>query len=208
MLYPKILTMLLCITLIHCTNPFSTREPEKPDSGSQVYDNATEPKIVLENMIMAIKEKNVNEYKKIFVSDGTGNQQGSHTFKFEPEPSLSEYFISKWTQQDEESYFNNLVSTSSGNYPILKLSFNVSDYSFTPIISGSESDSVRTNSMQYVFTVNPGDSTKVYTGNAEFKLFRSEADQFWYIYYWQDNAIDQNYNETWTNLKIQNYLGK
>lgn len=200
----KFLIILICITYFHCTNPFTTRDPEKPDSGSQVYDSATEPKIVLDNLIMAIEEKNVNEYKKIFISNNS-----AHIFKFEPEPSLNtENFFMGWTPQDEESYFNNLVSASSGNFPILNLAFNVSDYSFTPLISGSENDSVRTNSMQYVFTVNPGDSTRVFTGNAEFKLFRSEEDQFWYIYYWQDNAIDQKYIETWTNLKIQNYLGK
>lgn len=201
---PKILTMMFCSVILYCTNPFNTREPEKPDSGKQVYDSTTEPKIVIENMIIAIEEKNVNEYKKVFISES-----GDHKYKFEPEPSLNtENFFMGWTTQDEESYFSNLLSTSSGNYPILNLAFNVSDYSFTPIISGSESDSVQTSNMQYVFTVNPGDSTQVYTGNAEFKLLRSEADQLWYIYYWQDNAIDQNYEETWTNLKIQNYLGK
>ena len=152
---------------------------------------------------MAIKEKNVNEYKKIFASETVG-----HSFTFEPEPSLIENFVGKWTIQDEESYFTNLVSSSSGNYPILNLSFNVSEYSFTPVVSGSESDSVRTNNMQYILTVNPGDSTIIYKGNTEFKLFRSKIDQFWYIYHWKDNAIDQNYNETWTNLKIKNYLGK
>jgi hypothetical protein len=194
---------LIIITITYCTNPFSTRNPEKPDSGNQVYENATEPKIVLDNLIMAIKEKNVNEYKKIFASETVG-----HSFTFEPEPSLIENFVGKWTIQDEESYFTNLVSSSSGNYPILNLSFNVSEYSFTPLISGSESDSVRTNNMQYILTVNPGDSTTIYKGNTEFKLFRSKIDQFWYIYHWKDNAIDQNYNETWTNLKIKNYLGK
>ena len=194
---------LILIAITYCTNPFSTRNPEKPDSGNQVYENATEPKIVLDNLIMAIKEKNVNEYKKIFASETVG-----HSFTFEPEPSLIENFVGKWTIQDEESYFTNLVSSSSGNYPILNLSFNVSEYSFTPVVSGSESDSVRTNNMQYILTVNPGDSTTIYKGNTEFKLFRSKIDQFWYIYHWKDNAIDQNYNETWTNLKIKNYLGK
>ena len=194
---------LILIAITYCTNPFSTRNPKKPDSGSQIYENATEPKIVLDNLIMAIKEKNVNEYKKIFASETVG-----HSFTFEPEPSLIENFVGKWTIQEEESYFNNLVSSSSGNYPILNLSFNVSEYSFTPVVSGSESDSVRTNNMQYILTVNPGDSTTIYKGNTEFKLFRSKIDQFWYIYHWKDNAIDQNYNETWTNLKIKNYLGK
>ncbi len=192
----------IIIVITYCTNPFSTRNPERPDSGSQVYENTTEPKIVLDNLIMAIKEKNVNEYKKVFASENT-----EHSFIFEPEPSLLENFFNKWTVQDEESYFNNLVSSSSGNYPILNLSFNVSQYSFTPIVSGSESDSVRTNNMQYFLTVNPGDSTSIYRGNTEFKLFRSKIDQFWYIYHWKDNAIDNKYNETWTNLKIKNYLG-
>lgn len=198
------MVLLPLVILIHCTNPFSTRDPEKPDSGNQVYENPTQPGIVLDNMIMAIKEKNINEYKKVFAPEGY-----EHTFRFEPEPSLSsENFFSKWSIQDEQSYFNNLVSKSTGTYPKLNLSFNISDYSFTSIISGSESDSVRTNNMQYVLTVDPGDSTTVYTGNTEFKLFRSQTDQFWYIYYWQDNAIDKNYSQTWTNLKIQNYLGK
>lgn len=202
MRYQKFLIIFI-ITLSWCTNPFSTRDPEKPDSGSNIYDNATIPKTVMENLIMAIKEKNVNEYKKVFSSEAVG-----HSFTFEPEPSLIENFVSNWTIQEEESYFNNLVNSSSANFPILNLSFIVVEYSFPAVVPGSESDSVTTNSMQYVFTVNPGDSTTIYKGNTEFRLFRSKIDQFWYIYYWKDNAIDEDYNATWTNLKIKNYLGK
>ncbi|MEJ2054118.1 MAG: hypothetical protein P8X42_09385, partial [Calditrichaceae bacterium] len=133
-----------------------------------------------------------------------GNQ-GGHRFSFEPEPALIENFISRWTTDDEETYFRNLVNSSSGKYPLLDLSFNTTEYSFTPIISGSQNDSVRTGSLTYSFLVNSGDSTAIYTGNLEFKLFRSNADQFWYIYNWQDNAIDQKINQCWTNLKIKYY---
>jgi len=205
MQFQTILIILIITALACCTNPFSTREPEKPDSGNQIYENTTEPKIVLDNMINAIKEKNVNEYKKLFISE-----DDIHSFTFEPEPSFIEFFLSKWTIQDEEAYFSNLVSQSTGNYPILNLTFDISqdEYPFREIISGTQGDSVQTESMSYIFNVNDGDSIAKYSGNVKFKLFRSEADQFWYIYYWRDNAIDENYNQTWTNLKIQNYLGK
>ncbi|MBN1407437.1 MAG: hypothetical protein JW956_06600, partial [Calditrichaceae bacterium] len=149
--------LFIMLLFTYCTNPFSTRDPEKPDSGSEVYDNTTQPEIVMENLIKAIQEKKVNEYKKVFASETLG-----HTFTFEPEPSLVENFINNWTIQEEESYFNNLVSSSSGNYPIINLSFNVVEYSFLPVEPGSESDSVRTNSMQYILTINPGDSTTIY----------------------------------------------
>ncbi|MEJ2542777.1 MAG: hypothetical protein P8Y99_01790 [Calditrichaceae bacterium] len=195
--------LVFIIVIYWCTNPFSTRDPEKPESGNNIYDNATIPKIVMDNLIKAIKEKNVNEYKKVFATETVG-----HSFTFEPEPSLIENFISNWTIQEEESYFNNLVNSANANFPILNLSFNVVEYSVPAVVPGSESDSVTTNSMQYVLTVNPGDSTTIYKGNTEFRLFRSKIDQFWYIYYWKDNAIDKDYNATWTNLKIKNYLGK
>lgn len=205
MYYKIIVVALLFSVLIYCTNPFSTRDPETPDSGSNVYENTTEPKIVLQNMIMAIQEKNINEYKKVFINADDGGTSDEHHFSFEPEPSLSDHFIDQWTVDDEESYFRNLVNISGGNYPLLNLSFNVSAYSFTPIIIGSQNDSVRTSNMKYTFTVNSGDSIFVYTGNSEFKLYRSDADNFWYIYYWRDNAINQNYNETWTSLKLKHY---
>ena len=203
MRYKKSFLLFIFTIVASCTNPFSTRDPEKPESGSNIYDNATLPKIAIENLIKSIKEKNVNEYKKLFAAEISG-----HSFTFEPEPSLIENFVGNWTIQEEESYFKNLVSSSSANYPILNLSFNVTEYSFPGVEPGSESDSVTTNNMQYVLTVNPGDSTTIYKGNTEFKLFRSKIDQFWYIYHWKDNAIDQDYNATWTNLKIKNYLGK
>jgi len=202
----KIIFLIIIITAgLRCTNPFNTREPEKPVSGSEVYDNATDPSVVLDNMIMAFREKNLTEYVNVFASDNDGGVPGAYMFSFEPEPSLNESFIGRWTLTDEQAYFRNLINSSSGNYPVLSLSFNVPEYSFTPITSGSQNDSVRTGSMQYILTVDSGDSTAIYNGNLEFKLFRSTADQFWYIYHWQDNAIEQNPNRSWSYLKIQYY---
>jgi len=72
-----------------------------------------------------------------------------------------------------------------------------------PLVSGSDNDSLQTNSLQYQLKVDFGDSLITYGGVADFKLFKSQNNQLWYIYYWRDNAINKEYLATWTYLKTR-----
>ena len=192
-----LIAYVLILMLNACTNPFSVRDPEKPESTSEVYSNTDQPEIVFENLIKAVNNKNVTQYVDVFVGNST---EEPHQFKFEPERYFQNDFIGSWTISDEQSYFNQLKNSASVDYPRLNLSFN-DDITFTAIIAGSDQDSVQTNSLEYYFQVNTGDTLMNLTGVTEFKLFKSKTDQFWYIYYWRDNAIDENYRSTWTYLK-------
>jgi len=200
MLFKITLTILLIFFfLASCTNPFSVRDPEKPDpkSTTVIYDPAFGPDTVLVNFEKAIENKNLIEYMNVFVS---ANLNEPHSFIFEPEPYFQNDFIEPWTREDEQTYFDQLTKTKSGDFPKLSLIFKNKPL-FTPIIAGSDEDSLQTNSIEYSLQADFGDSSFTYSGVNEFKLFKSQNDQLWYIYYWRDNAINQSYNTSWTYLK-------
>lgn len=198
----KYLTIsLISFWIIHCTNPFSVREAKPPNSqsGSEFYSDATGPDTVFVNLQKSIKNKNVPEYMDVFVNPDLTEP---HAFYFEPERYFQNDFIQPWTLEDEQNYFNQLKNSGTADYPELRLDFK-NKPELSAIISGSDNDSLQSNSIEYALYIDYGDSTLVYSGVSEFKLFKSQNNQLWYIYYWRDNAVNQNYNSTWTFLKTK-----
>ncbi len=195
---------------VSCTNPFTTRENqvEKPvvgtPGGSTVYDPAVNPDIVFTNLGKAIKEKNIDEYMKCFIPE---TQNGTtHSFDFVPEQHfINEFARQPWTLGDERNYFIQLSQSQKNTYPKMELSLNEGRaITLNPITATSINDSLETNSVKYQLTIIYSvDSVKVYSGVLQFRLFKSAVPpEIWYIYYWQDNAINNRYDQTWTALKL------
>ena len=188
-----------------CTNPFSTRDPEEPDesSTSTVFNPAIDPEIVLINFSRAMEQKNIEEYMKCFINP---DMDAPHTFVYEPEQYFKNDIVDTWTLDPEPNYFNQLTKSTQKDYPFINLSFKDS-LSLTPIITTSIDDSVESNSIEYELEVITSDSSSTYRGITRFKLFHSTSPpEHWHIYYWQDNAIDENYKSSWTYLKL--YINK
>ncbi len=209
----KVRIIVYCISIFvtfSCTNPFTTREGEveKPivgtPGGSTVYDPAVNPDIIFTNLTKAVHEKNIDEYLKCFIPqslDGT-----PHSFRFIPEQHfINEFARQPWTLNDERNYFIQLSQSQKNTYPKLDLSLNGGRaITLNPITPTSINDSLETSSITYQLTVMYSvDSIKVYSGVLQFRLFKSSVPpEIWYIYYWQDNAINNRYDQCWTALKL------
>lgn len=188
---------LLAFATVSCTNPFTTRagEVEKPQTGEVEYLSANEPENVIQNFILALKNKNLTQYMNCF------SPAEKMRFKFEPEPFyLNEFLTRGWTLSDEEDYFDQLRAS------VLRLNFAWKDVdapALHPVIVSAPNDSVESDitaySMMVTFTI---DSARAYEGTAFFKLYHDQETQKWHIYYWKDKAIDDKYDETITALKI------
>ena len=209
-IFNKILIGLMSAVLLACTNPFTTRQDqvEKPGTSlpgqNGVYDPAVTPELVFVNLKKSLQDKNVAEYMKCFVPRTLLGQP--HGFLFIPEQHFANEFARQpWTLNDEENYFIQLVQSQKSGYPKIDLSLgDGGEIALNPITPTSVNDSLETGSIKYNLKIAYSlDSSKTYSGLLQFRLFRSTTPpEVWYIYYWQDNAINKNYDGTWTNLKL------
>ncbi len=97
-----ILIVLFSIVLDSCKNPFATREAEPPTEGRTSWQLPTDPMIVLQNMIAAMDEKNVENYMKCLVDS-------ANLFHFAPDQyqaSTNAGIFEQWSLTHEQSYIN------------------------------------------------------------------------------------------------------
>lgn len=104
---PFIVIALSLAVIVSCKNPFATREPEPPTEGRSSWQYPESPEIVLQNMAVAIKEKNVENYLKCLVDS-------SKLFQFTPdqyEAANNPGIFEQWTLAHEQSYINKAFSS-------------------------------------------------------------------------------------------------
>ncbi|RMH62854.1 MAG: hypothetical protein D6677_08815 [Calditrichaeota bacterium] len=203
----NIIISLSGIYLLACTNPFTTRENqvEKPGSGSDsgIYLEPTQPENILINLSRAIEQKNISKYMENFADPARGAEI---SFRFVGDAAFQDQLIGRWNLTDEETWFRNLVLPEDKPSPVIRFSYPDSLPVFQPINSLAFEDSVETNLFRYRFTVETTDSVAQYEGFARMRLFRSQqsAREAWLIYYWQDIALQDQAQNSWTALKIRN----
>lgn len=197
-------TVLLFILLFSssCTNLFSTRDDqvEEPDPStiSQVFEEPTEPAIVMVNLSRAIEGANTVEYAKLFSNPNIVSEKH---FRFIGDANFSNQFIGSWTYSEEQNYFLNMVQIKDNTKPVFRFSFEDS----LPSRLYSALDSVETDFMEYKLEIILPDTEKVYFGFSNFKLFKSAtANEAWYIYSWEDRAKNESFEQSWTALKVRN----
>ncbi len=209
-IFNKFLIVTIAIVLGACTNPFTTRENqvEKPETilpgQGSTYDPAVTPELVFVNLSKSIQEKNLTEYMKCFIPL---TQEGeTHTFRFIPEQHfLNEFARQPWTLNDEQNYFSQLVQSPISGYPKMELILaDGNEIPLNPITPTAINDSLETGSIKYSLKINfSPDSSKTYSGLVQFRLFKSKTPpEVWYLYFWQDYALNKNYDGTWTALKL------
>ena len=204
-LIPFILFVFL-LTL-QCTNPFTTRsdQVQKPDNqnGSNTsYDPAINPDLVFTNLRKSINQKKIEEYMRCLIPE---QNQNEHQYIFDADPYFKDEFSTRpWTLSDERNYFTQLILSGKNDYPLLSFEFADSNLSLRPITPTSVNDSLESNSVPYKLRVTyTPDSSVVYQGQCRFKIFKLTAPpETWHIYYWQDLAVNQMYDKTWTFLKL------
>ena len=191
------------LMLTACTNPFTTRadQVEKPlvQNGNVSYDPGLTAESVINNFVLAVNNKNTEEYLLCLAPSG-----GQHTFHFEEDPYFeTEFSANPWDLTEERSYFTNLIISPSTSYPKLNFSFSGGEPALTAINPSAPDDSVESANVDYqLLVVYSLDSTVVYQGSMRLKLYKSAENDRWYMYYWQDHALNNEYKKCWSYLKL------
>jgi len=188
--------IVLLQTIISCTNPFSTRTPERPAGNDQisVFEPAVTPRILMTNFSRSIEQKNLQEYLSVFQSDDSPPV----SYLFEPDENYSELFTYPWRYEDELSYFSKLSQSDRFGYPHLR--FHLMDsLVFSPLNPAAADDSVETNFVRYELKIESSDSVRILSGQSRFKLLKdSQSLELWFLYFWQDRAINSEPEKSWT----------
>lgn len=169
---------------------FKPREVEPPSASSSDWVSPTDYQILLNNLELAISQKNVQNYLRCFTPD---------SLRFIPATVVytgSELVWDNWSLQDEQTYLEKTIqalSVQSGNY--------VEIDELTLQTFGS--DSVVYNGT-YNMVMNHSDTTLTtrFEGQLEF-LCRINNFNEWEIRRWTDFETSQD--SSWSRLKL-NYV--
>lgn len=183
----------LLITLTAC-DLFITRDAESPDDqGKSNFQLATEPKIVIANLINSFHDKNVQNYISCFI-DSSYSEKG---FLFQPSGEVVTQFpflTQNWGLDDEQRYFNSVTSSVQPDFP---LSLTFTDESFS-----IRSDSA-IYSATYIINIPVSEpEASNYKGNIQFYM-QNDDRPVWVIYYWQDIKLPDI--PSWSELKGKYY---
>ena len=181
---------LIFIIFFSCTNPFSTREPEKPDisgGGQPLNDLQTDPDSLISKLRKSFTSKNSTDYQDCLSDPAlTGI-----VFVFVPESREITRF-SNWSRQDEIFYFNNLINREELNN--IEINFDIGKR------FQLSADTVET-TLSYTIELQFRTETLNYQGQCILRTLRSPA-ALWYIYYWEDLRLSANdQSDSWSTLK-------
>jgi len=193
--YSQLYIVLVCTLLLSC-NLFDTRDAENPVSGNQTLQTAFSKEILYGNFILAFKQKNIQEYGKLFADTVTHVQ----SFTFIPTQSsgarYSSVFMS-WNKNSETEYFGNAISAVGISSSIEFIVTSV------PQIIAREPDSA-----QYTFTYTlfiPHNRSDVklqqFEGRCEITMSPGKDNPIWKIYRWIDYETKKD--SSWSELKGQ-----
>ena len=176
--------------LISC-DIFNIRDAAEPDEGRSDYLTASEPGILIQNLMNSFSDKDVVNYKNSFVT-GFSNK----VFSFLPSGTALLTYSNiwpTWNLDSEVEYFNNLNIAAPDDLPVtLTLSLSLESFG---IILG---DSLKYTSEYSINVPQINSDARNYQGNLEFSMTR-ESGSVWVIYFWKDNAVGNN--SSWSDLK-------
>jgi len=195
------MTVLIRITLIiflffaSCTNPFSVREAEPPNilDNSDTFERPTLSETVLTNLRYALTQENITNYEKCFID---ANNTSNYTFKFLHDQRIEGSLLNDWTIADEIQYFSNIINSDT----LKSINLSYSQMQSYQQIS-THPDSVWT-SFNYDLLLTFTESSTVYKGQSIVKLVK-DINSLWAIYYWEDRPTSDNYENSWSILKLK-----
>jgi len=181
----------LCLLIIGCTNPFTTRGIEDPDSNqkSDIYDSPTDHETVFSNLKYALEQQNVVNYMNCFV-DTSAN--APLPFQFIHDPSIESFGLANWSLFDERNYINKVFQLAT------KITFEYVDSPGSQEIANSI-DLAETRYFRYRLTIEI-DTEQIYTGKARMKLVKNDLS-LWAIHTWEDIRDETENPDTWSKLK-------
>ncbi|MBI5326046.1 MAG: hypothetical protein HZB41_12370 [Ignavibacteriae bacterium] len=177
---------------------FTTREPEKPDTGKSVFIPPYDANDVITNFTNSIKEKNADNFKRCFWEN---SEIGEDNYTFVPSAdaySLYQSIFDNWDINSERSCFLAIITKlADDTYP--ELEFTNSDY--LDQLPGS-----KTFISDYKIIINHNivGRDKIFAGKLQFYLKLKSQVNYWYIQKWIDtNPSNDSIKSTWSILKAQ-----
>jgi len=185
----KLFPFLLLLLFFGC-DLFLTRNADPPEIPGANYQPAFSPDTLIKNLVNSFIEKNTQNYLASFSDSSFSKKE----FVFIPSAAAAAKFpflADKWSLNEEEQYFNNMVSKVLVETPIIL------------VISEKErsilGDSILF-SASYSLNVPHNDVTisTIFEGEMKLKLIR-DSRSIWSIFYWED--IRSTNEPSWSDLK-------
>lgn len=184
---------LISMLLLSC-NLFETRESEIPDTGQQPLPQATDDQILLQNFTLAIQQKNVTEYTKLFADTVTHKQQ----FLFVPNQSAAARYnavFSTWNKSAEVEYFRNAMgAVNAASTPELLLTYP------TPKTQYQSDSIIYTVDYTLYLPHTRGTGLTMFAGQSKLHM-APDKNNIWMIYRWED--FETRKDSSWSELKGQ-----
>ena len=174
-----------------CTNPFSIRQPEEPNSSGLPFIAPRTADVVLLNLQNAILEQNIENYIRCFSDSGN--------YSFVPDPGVAsenQALFADWTREDERNYFGQLQSFVPPD------SLHVLNFKDVEDRVTFESTVV---TRRYILKIHHTQQSRGVPSDVRGEArYWMSADQFgdWSIYLWEDFAINDS-SQTWSTLKAE-----
>jgi len=187
----KHLVLILSLMFLVSCDIFNTRDAAEPDEGRSDYLTASEPGILIQNLMSSFSDKDVVNYKNSFITGFSDK-----VFSFLPSGTALLTYSNIWPSWDLDSeveYFNNLKNTVPADSSV-KLTLSLSLESFGIILG----DSLKYTSEYSINVPQKNSVARNYQGNLEFSMTR-DSRSVWVIYFWKDNAVGNNFS--WSDLK-------
>ena len=187
--------MIICSSIVICAcNLFSTRSPEYPNENPSNFTPPTLPDIVINNLINALQDINVDNYVAC-LSDETDVSIG--LFKFIPsQEALSIYggLFDSWSVNEERRYFSNLrLKTPTENKP----AFQLNNSRFELLLADS---AVFVAGYTYTVEHTMTSLKKNFSGSLQFTLSK-KPNGLWSIKKWTDYQSNADSAASWSMLK-------
>jgi len=196
---PGIILFIVLAYIITGCDLFTTRTPEEPEEGTNIeWQFPHTPRLVVENLEVAISRKSSVDYMKSFIASNADIPE----FIFEADPNTKSNnpgVFDDWDIECERSFVHSLFSLS--NLPRNSLAELTIELTREPIQMGDSAGLSAEYNLHLEHTRNS--APRQMQGQLSFGLRRA-ADGGWYIQYWQDECIGGS--QCWSDLKAEFYL--
>ncbi len=176
-----------------CGNPFSTREPEPPESGGSNFINPSSPDVVFINLQIALQERNVENYVRSFV-DTSRSQQRFEFIADQGVMATQPGTFLNWSLEDERRYLQQLFQATPAD-SVIRLNFDLDNRSET----ASTATLTQTYTLEVRHRLQSESAPADIRGQATFFLERNETGD-WAIFRWQDFKVNTS-DFSWSELK-------
>lgn len=190
----RILIFILLWSVATSCNLFETRSPEEPDQSPVAFFPATNPTQLIQNFTNSIKYKRPQNYSDCLINDQRFNFSASAD-------AFAQYqsIFNRWTYQDENRFFQSLVSNVSSQN-LISISFDKISFNY------ASPDSIIFNANYEIsFVLKQSSMSDNYAGSMQM-TFVPTSDGVYKILRWSDYpSKNDSLIPTWSTLKARFY---